>query len=62
MWLNDFTSNDAFSENKIYATELYDYTADPLEKQNVVDDKAYATVANGLRKEMIEFFNSQKKK
>ncbi len=62
MWLNDFTSNVAFNDSKVYASELYDYTADPLEKQNVVDDKAYAKIATELRKEMIEFFKSQEKK
>ena len=61
MWINDFTSHDAFSESKVYASELYDYGKDPLEKQNVVDEKAYAKVAAALRKEMVEFFDSQQK-
>ena len=62
MWLNDFTSNDAFNEGKVYATELYDYAADPLEKKNVVDEKAYAKDAAALRKKMIEFLKTQEKK
>jgi arylsulfatase A-like enzyme len=61
MWINDFTSHDAFSETKVYASELYDYSKDPLEKQNVVGEKAYAKVAAELRKEMIAFFASQQK-
>jgi arylsulfatase A-like enzyme len=61
MWINDFTSNNAFSESKVYATELYDYSTDPLEEQNVVGEKAYAKVAAELRKEMIAFFASQQK-
>lgn len=62
IWMNDFTSSAAFSESKVYATELYDYVADPLEKHNVIDEKTYAKVAVELRKEMIEFFKSQEKK
>ena len=62
IWMNDFTTNDAFSESKVYATELYDYVADPLEKKNVVDEKAYAKTATELRKKMVEFFKSQEKK
>ena len=62
IWMNDFTSSTAFSESKVYATELYDYVADPLEKHNVIDEKTYAKAAVELRKEMIEFFKSQEKK
>ena len=61
MWMNDFISNNAFTDNKVYATELYDYTSDPLEKQNVVEDKAYLKVSTEMRKKMIEFFKSQEK-
>ena len=61
IWMNDFTSSTTFSENKVYATELYDYVKDPGEKYNVIDDKAYANVAKDLRKEMIAFFKSQEK-
>jgi len=62
IWMNDFTTNDAFSESKVYATELYDYVADPLEKKNVIDEKEYAKTSTELRKQMIEFFKSQEKK
>jgi hypothetical protein len=59
IWMNDFTSNATFSESKVYATELFDYVADPQEKHNVIDEKAYTKVAMEMRKEMIEFFKSQ---
>lgn len=62
IWMNDFTSSTPFSESKVYAAELYDFGADPEEKRNVIDEKAYAKVALGLRKEMIAFFKSQEKK
>ncbi len=62
IWMNDFTSSTPFSENKVYASELYDFVADPLEKRNVIDEKAYAKDALALRKQMIAFFKSQEKK
>ena len=62
IWMNDFTTNTPFAENKVYASELYDYDADPLEKQNVVNDKAYSKISTDMRIKMIEFFKSQEKK
>jgi arylsulfatase A-like enzyme len=62
IWMNDFTTNTPFAENKVYASELYDYDADPLEKQNVVNDKAYSKISTDMRMRMIEFFKSQEKK
>ena len=61
VWVNDFTSDKPFRDNKIYASELYDYIKDPLEKVNVVKDKKYALAAKQMHKYMMEFFKSQEK-
>jgi len=62
IWMNDFTSKQPFSENKIYASELYDYVKDPLEKVNVVNDKNYTSISATLKSKMITFFESQESK
>nr|WP_315148615.1 sulfatase [uncultured Flavobacterium sp.] len=59
IWMNDFTSKQAFEASKVYATELYDYEKDPLEKVNVVKDKKYEKIASDLNAKMMEFFKSQ---
>jgi iduronate 2-sulfatase len=61
MWMNDFTSEQTFNADKIYAIELYDFEKDPMETINVADDKNYKTTAEELRKKMIAFFKSQEK-
>ena len=62
LWVNDFTSSDMFSDKKIYAQEMYDYTKDPLEKENVFADKSYSKVAKEMHEKMLSFFASQVKK
>lgn len=62
IWMNDFTSKQAFDSKKVYAGELYDYEKDPLEKVNVVADKAYANTSASLKAKMIAFFKSQETK
>lgn len=59
IWMNNFTSKQAFEAKKVYATELYDYEKDPLEKVNVVKDKKHAKIAIDLNAKMMEFFKSQ---
>ena len=59
IWMNDFTSKQAFETSKVYASELYDYEKDPLEKVNVVKDKKYENTSSELNSKMIEFFKSQ---
>jgi iduronate 2-sulfatase len=59
IWMNDFTSKQVFDPSKVYATELYDYEKDPLEKVNVVKDNTYKTTANEMHNKMLEFFKSQ---
>ena len=62
IWMNDFTSKQAFEANKVYATELYDYEKDPLEKVNVVKDKKYENTSAELNAKMIAFFKSEEQK
>jgi len=62
IWMNDFTSKQAFEANKVYATELYDYEKDPLEKVNVVKDKEYEKNAIDLNAKMMAFFKSEEQK
>lgn len=59
IWMNNFTSKQPFSESQVYASELYDYVKDPLEKVNVVNDKNYSATSAALKSKMIAFFKSQ---
>jgi len=51
-----------FDEKKIFASEMYDYTVDPLEKVNVYKADNYKVVAKEMYTKMIEFFKSQESK
>ena len=59
LWMNDFTSKEPFSNKKVYASELYDYDKDPLEKENVVNDKKYSAIKKELNEKIMVFFNAQ---
>ena len=59
VWMKNFTSDQAYSKDKVYTLELYDYVNDPLEKVNVANDKKYASVVELLDKKMVEYFNSK---
>lgn len=61
IWMSNFTSDQPFKADKIYATEMYDYVKDPLEKANVVHDKNYTTVSKNMYNKMLAFFKSQEK-
>ena len=61
LWINNFNSEQAFNKSKIYATELYDYDKDPLEKVNVANDPKYAAASKKMYGKMITFFKSQQK-
>ncbi len=61
IWMNDFTSKQAFDSTKVYATELYDYEKDPLEKVNVVKDITYKATEAAMHEKMLAFFKSQLK-
>jgi len=62
IWMNDFTSKQAFQAKKVYAVELYDYEKDPLEKVNVAKDKNYKKTATQLNEKMIDFFKAEQNK
>ena len=64
VWLNrDFrSSKDAYSADRVYTIELYDYEKDPLEKVNVAKDKNYAAVSKDLQAKMEEYLKSQVQK
>ncbi len=62
IWMNNFTSKDIFNESQVYASEMYDYVKDPLEKINVVNDKNYTSILASLKSKMIAFFKSQETK
>jgi arylsulfatase A-like enzyme len=59
MWMNDFTSTQSFSPNKVYALELYDFEKDPGETVNVANDQRYAKDKDMLYAKMVDFFKSQ---
>jgi hypothetical protein len=60
--MHDFTSDQPFSESKVYATEMYDYVNDPLEKVNVVNDKKYMAASKDMHDKMVAYFKTQEKK
>ena len=62
IWMNNFNSKEAFDESKVYASEMYDYVKDPLEKVNVVNDKNYSATSAALKSKMITFFKNQETK
>ena len=62
IWMNNFTSKQPFNESQVYASEMYDYVKDPLEKVNVVNDKNYTSISASLKSKMIAFFKSQETK
>jgi arylsulfatase A-like enzyme len=61
VWMNDFTSAQPYDEKKLYATELYDYRKDPLEKTNVAGDLTYTSIKEQLFEEMKAFFKQHEK-
>ena len=62
IWMNDFTTNQPFDASKVYASEMYDYTADPLEKVNIYNSDNYKAAAKEMYTKMIDFFKSQETK
>jgi hypothetical protein len=60
VWMNNnFTSKEPYSESRVYASELYDYEKDPLEKTNVIDDAAYKKVNAHMNDLFLDFLKSQ---
>ncbi|MFZ4105953.1 sulfatase [Flavobacterium sp.] len=62
IWMNNFNSKQTFNEAQVYASELYDYVKDPLEKVNVVNDANYKKTSKEMKSKMIAFFKSQEAK
>jgi len=62
IWMNDFTSDQPFDAKKIFASEMYDYNADPLEKVNVYTSNNYKEAAKEMYSKMVNFFKSQESK
>jgi arylsulfatase A-like enzyme len=56
VWMHDYTSDRPFDPKLVYATELYDYRKDPLEKQNLAKDGRYRKTSKNLYEEMQAFF------
>lgn len=60
LWMNNgFTSKEAFSEDRIYATELYDYQNDPLEKVNIAKDVKSKAIVSALMQQSKTFFSNE---
>ncbi len=60
LWMKDhFRSGTPFRNELVAAGEMYDYTKDPNETVNVIDEKNYAAASQELRKKMVQFFKSQ---
>lgn len=59
IWMNDYTTTQHFEYSKVFATEMYDYTTDPLEKVNIYNADNYNIVAKEMYNKMIDFFKSQ---
>ena len=62
IWMNNFNSKEVFNESQVYASEMYDYVKDPLEKVNVVKDKNYTSISASLKSKMVAFFKYQETK
>ena len=59
IWMNNFTSKQPFNESQVYASEMYDYVNDPLEKINVVNDKNYTSISIEMKAKMLAYFKSE---
>ncbi len=60
LWMGkDFRTTQPYSKDLVRGREMYDYKKDPLETNNVVDDKAYEKISNELNKKITDFFQSQ---
>jgi len=59
IWMNNFTSKQPFNESQVYASEMYDYVKDPLEKVNVVNDKNYTVISEEMKTKMLAYFKSE---
>lgn len=61
LWTDNFTSIDNYDKKNVYAEELYDYQADPLETRNHINEKSQTKVLQKMREYMFDFYKSSKK-
>ena len=60
IWMGDnFRSSQPFKKELVVGSELYDYTKDPNETVNVVNDKKYAAVSKDMLGKMLAFLKTQ---
>jgi hypothetical protein len=59
VWVNNKKSSEPIYIEDIYAEELYDYTNDPLETENIIDDSDQQRIKTTFQTLAARFFNSQ---
>ena len=62
IWIGDFRSYEKFSEDKVFAEELYDYQEDPLETRNHAEEAAYADAHKEMKALMLDFLEKEYQK
>jgi arylsulfatase A-like enzyme len=63
IWMKDnFRSFQAFDENLLIGTELYDYKKDPNETINVANEKEYRATRKKLHQDMLQFLGAEYQK
>ena len=59
VWVNNKKSSEPIYIEDIYAEELYDYTDDPLETENIIDNSEQLRIKTAFQTLAARFFNSQ---
>jgi hypothetical protein len=59
---NSFRSSKNFSRELVVASELYDYSMDPDETVNIVQEEKYKNLARELDNKLVGFFKSEEQK
>jgi arylsulfatase A-like enzyme len=63
LWMkNSFRSSKNFSRELVVASELYDYSMDPDETVNIVQEEKYKNLARELDNKLVGFFKSEEQK
>ena len=61
IWMkNGYRSGQTFKDELVIASELYDYTNDPNETINIVNDSHYKNISKNMHEKMLQFFESQR--
>lgn len=61
VWMENFRTGQPFKASSVVGDELYDYSKDPLEKFNVVNEKDYKLIAKNLKNKLIQYFSTKEK-